>query len=482
MLVAAPEFYYNLKIHNMNRRSFLGLTAAAGSSLAFSGFAKRAEVLANSRNLSHLKAVGYGKFAPAVTKNTGETLLALPPGFAYKVFGKVGSEMTDKNKTPPAHDGMATFQMKNEIRIIRNHEVANRTPNLQSVIGANPYDEAAGGGTTTLVINPKTNEIIRDFVSLSGTLVNCAGGATPWGSWISCEETTRGQTKFTDTIGREVGGFSKPHGYCFEVFASANSAVTPVPLKAMGRFIHEAVAVDKKSGVVYLTEDIGSAGFYRFLPKRNKRLAEGGTLQILKIKNRDNYDTRAGQKPNVKLAANWVTIDNPDPLEADTDSLAVFKQGAAKGAASFSRLEGAFTDEKGRIYFVSTSGGDNKGGQIWVYEPSGRDEGNLMMVFESPAREILDMPDNICLHPKSKNIFICEDSDYVGTDGTRDNFMRVLTPSGKIADFAKNIVPNFPGSEFAGSTFSRDGKTLFVNVQTAGLTFAIWGDWSRFKS
>ncbi|MDD5320152.1 MAG: DUF839 domain-containing protein [Methylococcales bacterium] len=137
-------------------------------------------------------------------------------------------------------------------------------------IGPNPYDERTAGGTTTLVINPKTLEVIKDFVSLSGTLINCAGGRTPWGSWISCEETTLGQTIRSNKIGNPTGGYPKPHGYCFEVFASANASVKPVPLKAMGRFKHEAIAVDQNTDIIYLTEDAETAGFYRFLPKRNQ--------------------------------------------------------------------------------------------------------------------------------------------------------------------------------------------------------------------
>ena len=469
----------------MNRRLFLTnlSLASSGAFLAFSGLAKRAEVLANAGNLSHLKAFGYGELVPTATKNTGETFLALPKGFEYNVIGKVGGVMTDGQKTPRAHDGMATFEVRNELRIVRNHEVSGgRVPKEGAAIGkANHYDETAGGGTTTLVINPKTREVEKDFVSLSGTLINCAGGRTPWGSWISCEETTLGQTVVTNAKGVKEGGFLKPHGYCFEVPASVNNNVSPVPLKAMGRFVHEAIAVDKKSGTVYLTEDNGKAGFYRFLPKRSKRLAEGGVLQMLAVKDKPNLDTRTGQKTGAVFTANWVTIDNPDPIEADVDDLAVYKQGFAKGAATFSRLEGCYADEKGRIYFVSTSGGDTKGGQVWLYEPNNKNEGRLTLLFESPSREILDMPDNICLKPKSDLLFICEDSDYVGEGGTPDNFMRILTPGGKIADFARNITPNFTSSEFAGSTFSKDGKTLFVNLQSIGATFAIWGDWRRFR-
>ncbi len=470
----------------MNRRSFLSNAAFAGSGLAlsFNGLAKRAEVFAETRNLSNLKAFGFGELVSTAAKNTGETFLALPKGFEYNVFGKVGGVMSDGQKTPRAHDGMATFEVRNELRIVRNHEITSgRVPKEGSAIGkANHYDETAGGGTTTLVINPKTRAIEKDFVSLSGTLVNCAGGKTPWGSWISCEEITLGQTVITTQNGKKEGGFLKPHGYCFEVSASANNNLPPVPLKAMGRFIHEAIAVDKKSGTVYLTEDNNSAGFYRFLPKRNKRLAEGGILQMLVIKDLPNFDTRKGQKSGATFTAAWTTIDNPDPIEADIDSLAVYKQGQTKGAATFARLEGCYADNKGGIYFVSTDGGDARGGQIWKYEPRGKTEGRLTLLFESPSREILDMPDNICLQPNSDLLFICEDSDYVGQGATPENFMRILTPNGRIADFARNITPNFTKSEFAGSTFSKDGKTLFVNLQTVGATFAIWGDWDKFRA
>jgi secreted PhoX family phosphatase len=468
----------------MDRRNFLfQLSMYSGSfAMASLGLTRRAEAFSDTGNLSNLKAAGYGELFPMAAKNTGETFLALPKGFEYTMIGKVGAVMADKNATPRAHDGMATFKVGSELRIVRNHEVTNgKVPVKGSPIGANPYDDAAGGGTTTLVVNKKTRLIERDFVSLSGTLINCCGGRTPWGSWISCEETTLGQGIRTDSKGNKTGGFAKPHGYCFEVSASANSAVTPVPLKAMGRFEHEAIAVDKKSGVVYLTEDMTPAGFYRFLPKRNKRLAEGGTLQMLKIKDKENYDTRTKQKTGTTFAANWVTIENPDPPEADVDPRALQKEGFKKGAALFTRLEGCCAGDKGRIYFDATNGGDNGGGQIWMYEPVSKEEGRLTLLFESPSREILDMPDNLCLRPKTQQLFICEDSDYIGQGGTRENFMRILTPDGKIADFAKNITPKFETSEFAGSTFSKDGKTLFVNLQNVGATFAIWGDWNKFK-
>jgi uncharacterized protein len=468
----------------INRRDFLFQmgVATAGLALGFSGFQRRAQAFSAHGTLAAMRSYGFGELLPAATQNTGETFLALPKGFQYKVIGKVGSNLSDGNKTPAAHDGMACFQVGNELRLIRNHEVANeKIPKPEVAIGPNPYDETAAGGTTTLVINPKTLEVIKDFVSLSGTLINCAGGKTPWGSWISCEETTLGQAVRSDKEGKQTGGYPKPHGYCFEVFASANAPVEPVPLKAMGRFKHEAIAVDQNTGIVYLTEDAETAGFYRFLPKRNQHLAEGGALHMLKIKDQDAFDTRKGLKTGQRFATAWVTIDDPDPVAADIDESAVYQQGLEKGAATFARLEGAYSDEHGRIYFVSTNGGDNRGGQIWRYEANGAAEGTLTLIFESPGRDILDMPDNICLKPNSDLLFICEDSDYSGVSGTAENYLRILSPNGKMADFAKNIASGFETSEFAGSTFSGDGKILFVNLQKAGVTFAIWGDWNTFK-
>jgi secreted PhoX family phosphatase len=468
----------------INRRDFLFQMSVAttGVALGFSGFQRRAQAFTMHGTSDSMRSYGFGELIPAATQNTGETFLALPKGFQYKVLGKVGGKMSDGNKTPASHDGMACFQVGNELRLIRNHEVANgKLPRPGVAIGPNPYDETTAGGTTTLVINPKTLEVIKDFVSLSGTLINCGGGRTPWGSWISCEETTLGQAIRSNKIGNPTGGYPKPHGYCFEVFASANASVKPVPLKAMGRFKHEAIAVDQNTGIIYLTEDSESAGFYRFLPKHNQHLAEGGMLQMLKIKEKDAFDARYGLKTGQRFAASWVTVDNPDPVAADLDESAVYKQGLEEGAATFARLEGAYSDEHGRIYFASTSGGDNRGGQIWRYEPDGKEEGTVMLIFESPSREILDMPDSICLRPNSDLLFICEDSDYSGVNGTPESYLRILSPNGKMVDFAKNIANGFETSEFAGSTFSEDGKTLFVNLQAVGATFAIWGDWNTFR-
>ncbi|MBA2732872.1 MAG: DUF839 domain-containing protein [Acidobacteria bacterium] len=461
-------------MNGFDRRTFLQRSLLAGTALAMQGFTERLS-LALLRDGAALKnggsEGGYGTLRPARARNTGETFLALPEGFEYNVIGRAGAKMSDGRPTPLAPDGMAAFKVKGELRLVRNHEINNGIGAPGAALGERYYDETAGGGTTTLVINPQTRELVRDFVSLSGTLVNCAGGLTPWGTWISCEETVMGATRFLDEEGNPRGGFARPHGYCFEVDASANSMTAPEPLKAMGRFVHEAIAVDPKTGIVYETEDRLTAGLYRFVPNKKGRLAAGGRLQMLAVKNRANYDARAGQKMGAELPVMWVDIENPDPTEAETDALAVYKQGIARGGATFARLEGCWYG-KNRIYFNSTNGGDKQLGQVWEYQPLGKAGGQLKLLFESPGAEVLLSPDNLCVSPRGRGLLLCEDGE--GTQRVRG-----LTHEGRIFDFASNIVPAFETEEFAGATFSPDGKTLFFNIQTPGLTFAIWGPWNK---
>jgi secreted PhoX family phosphatase len=440
--------------------------------LAFHGFSSRFSKL-TAGALSPPTAFGYGPLAPVKTKNTAEFLLELPPDFQYTVFSKTGTPMSDGRPTPRAHDGMAAFQVGRELRLVRNHEINNYLGKPGVVLDPLAYDLNAGGGTTTLVIDPKTREVVKDFVSLSGTLTNCAGGPTPWGSWISCEETILGPRIFKAADGSTRGGFEQRHGYCFEVPAKSNRVVPPVPLKAMGRFEHEAVAVDALTGIVYLTEDVSSCGFYRFIPNKRGKLIAGGQLQMLAIEGRPGFDTRSQQTVGATLPVSWVDIANPDPPEADVDSLAVFKQGIAQGGATFRRLEGCIAGN-GHVYFTSTTGGDQRLGQVWRYTPATNTSGSLTLLFEVTDPAILNMPDNLCLAGKDR-LVICEDHD----DG-KPTRLRILTAQGQVVDFAKNIGEGFNLQEFAGTTFSPDGQTLFVNIQVPGLTLAIWGPWDRF--
>jgi secreted PhoX family phosphatase len=407
---------------------------------------------------------GYGPLRAAGAE------LALPEGFSYTVLSSTGKPMSDGNATPCAFDGMAAFVLPNgNVRLIRNHE--NRDgPDTAKVKGdaSKAYDRKAGGGTTSLEVRVGKDgsvELVRDFVSLNGTIVNCAGGPTPWGSWLSCEESVEGR----------ANGWAEEHGYIFEVPATAEATVAAVPLKAMGRFVHEAVAVDPATGIVYETEDRSpTAGFYRFIPAIRGLLAAGGHLQMLAVEGRRNYDTGTGQKIGAPLPARWLDIADPDPKGSNV-STGVFDQGYARGAARFARLEGCWYGDRS-IYFHATNGGDAQVGQVWRYRPRAADHGELVLVFESPSPDVLDYPDNIAVSPRG-GIVICE-------DGEGEQYLRGLTPEGAIFDLGKNLLNQ---SEFAGACFSPDGRVLFVNIQgattdlgaVAGRTLAIRGPWER---
>lgn len=457
-------------MHTIDRRSLLK-TGFVGGLVGVQGLLLRPALAASAlrRDFGN-DTVGYGALKPTASKNTGETLLALPEGFTYTVLGKVGSKMSDGHLTPAAHDGTAAMNHRGKIRLIRNHEVRNE-PAKAEVVGnpANAYDPLGGGGTTTLEIDPVTRELVRDFVSLGGTLVNCAGGRTPWGTWISCEETTAGQGKskvyHKDT--NQGGGYAKEHGFNFEVKFSDDEAHPAVPLVEMGRFVHEAIAVDPSTGIVYQTEDHGSAGFYRFLPNVQGNLAEGGKLQMAKVKGKDLVDSRKKQAKGQSYEIEWVDIKNPNPSNAWENELAVANQGRENGAMTFARLEGAWYAD-GAIFLNSTNGGDAGKGQVWKYQPKGEKLGDLTLLFESPGAEVLDMPDNLCVTPRGA-LVVCEDGD-----GT--NYVRGLSKDGVLFDFSLNL---FNNSEFTGATFSPDGETLFFNIQNPGMTFAVWGPWAR---
>lgn len=407
-------------------------------------------------------AGGYGLLREAGPE------LALPAGFNYSVLSFNGKPMSDGHPTPGAFDGMAAFALLNgNVRLIRNHE--NRDPASTARVkgdAARAYDERAGGGTTSLevrVARDGSATLVRDFVSLSGTIVNCAGGPTPWGSWLTCEESTAGA----------ASGWGQEHGYVFEVPAAAEAQVEAVPIKAMGRFIHEAVAVDPGTGVVYQTEDRQTSGFYRFLPRKRGMLRAGGVLQMLAVDGRPNYDTAIGQQMGTSIPARWVDIEDPDPGAVAGDPAAVYSQGFAKGGARFSRLEGCWWGDGG-VFFHATNGGDAQVGQVWYYRPERGDRGSLTLVFESPSVEMLEYPDNITVSPRG-GVVLCE-------DGAGEQYLRGLTRDGRIFDFAKNLLNP---TEFAGACFSPNGRTLFVNIQGStldsgtvrGVTVAIHGPW-----
>jgi secreted PhoX family phosphatase len=334
--------------------------------------------------------------------------------------------------------------------------------------------------------------------------VNCAGGISYRRRyWLTGEETVGGPDS-ADPLAR----FAKRHGYLFQtpVERGPDALEVGVPIVAAGRFSHEAAAVDQRTGIVYETEDPGSgvgAGFYRYTPNVPDNLAAGGVLEMLAVAGQPQVDLREGRTRGDALAVQWVRIDEPDPeLTRVGDPRSTFNQGWAKGGAKFNRLEGCWEDDS-TIFFVSTSGGDVKNGdvnsdgyaegfgQVWAYRP-GAGGGTLTLVYESPSGGEMDSPDNLTVTPRG-GLIACEDdasSAYVDTHPLAPGIEHVnrligLTQAGAAFELAVNVLN---GSELAGACFSASGRTLFVNLfgrarfdedPVEGMTCAITGPWRR---
>jgi len=410
-------------------------------------------------------AAGEGGYGP-LRECRDYPEISIPVGFHALRVGRSGDTLSDGTVLRNAFDGMGAFGVGGDrVRLVRNHEMRDAAGAYTPLAPTNAYDARANAGTTTVELAVRADgavELVRHFVSLSGTHANCAGGTTPWGSWLTCEETVSGPNL----------GFRQNHGYVFEVPAAADGPVAPVPLRDMGRFVHEAVAVDPATGIVYETEDRATAGFYRFVPNVRGQLAAGGRLQMLAVAGAPNHDTRRGRHIGRRLACRWVDIEQPDSDAPALDALFVFDQGYAKGGALFARLEGCRWEDDS-VYIVATSGGDAGVGQIFRYVPTPAG-GELTLIFESPSRDVLNMPDNVTVSPRG-GIVLCE-------DGEGTNYVRGITRGGAVFDVVRNDVND---SEWAGACWAPQGRTLFVNLQGStvqgssiwGATYAIWGPW-----
>jgi hypothetical protein len=367
--------------------------------------------------------------------------------------------------------------------LVRNHELQARHgstgPFRAAPAGASvpSFDRGADGqplpgGTTTLVYNHRAGRVEAQHLSLVGTIRNCAGGVTPWGSWLTCEE---------DLSKAGSGGLGQDHGWVFEVPSRQRGLANPVPLKAMGRFNHEAAAVDPRTGIVYLTEDREDGLFYRFLPNVKGQLARGGRLQALAGSGAttDGADTRNWSGVEFPVGAwrpaTWIDLDD---VQAPADD--VRKRGHAKGGVLFARGEGIWYGD-GELYFTCTSGGAAKLGQVMRYRPSRfegqagepREPGRLQNFVESTSVEMLNYGDNITVAPHG-HLIVCEDaySDNVS------NHLRGITPQGQVYPFALLRAQ----TELAGACFSGDGSVMFVNIYSPAKTVAITGPWRSFRA
>lgn len=412
--------------------------------------------------------------------------LDLPPGFSYQRFSEFGTRMSDGFRVPGSHDGMGCFPVEGDSDrcvLIRNHELSKDETDTgpfdvgggvpdgidrTAIFDIAPNGDPVAGGTTHLIYNTRTQQLEQSFLSLVGSERNCSGGITPWGSWLTCEES----------VTHPDAEASQYHGYAFEVPSTSRGLVKAKPLRAMGRFNREAAAVDPRTGIVYQTEDSGTGLLYRFLPDQPGELQRGGRLQALSIVGMPSADTRnwvaTGETFAVGQSVNcqWIDLDDVEALEAPLQD-----RGYAKGAAWFARGEGiawAIDQAGSAAYFACTNGGAAKGGQIWRYVPSRYEgtaqeaeaPGQLILHYESPDRSEMDMCDNIVPSPWG-HLIICE-------DGPGRNAVKGVAPDGRVYTIAETNV-----SEVAGACFSPDGQTLFFNVQKVGVTVAVTGPWAN---
>lgn len=442
-----------------NRRQFLAATSSAFAALVASGCTTRGAGLASASGVGASSFAGYG---PLVKDPAG--MLDLPEGFSYRVLSSLGDAMDDGGTVPDKADGMGCLDIGNgEIVLVRNHELI-------------PTDDAGGpiakgfgtrngkivpGGTTNIVLDAETLEVKRQFRTLGGTIRNCSGGVTPWGSWLTCEEAPTGP-------GQRYGdGLAVNHGWTFEVPGNATGLVEPVPLRAMGRFNHEAACVDPETGYVYQTEDRDESVFYRFVPNVPGKLSQGGKLQAMVIEN-GPADTRNWSTSTMPLgesfAVRWMDLDD---VEASKDDLRI--RAAAAGAAVIARGEGIHMGD-GELYICSTSGGAKGLGQIFRFVPGrGAAPDRFELFFESESKEQFNYGDNLCVAPNG-HLVVCEDqyTDVV------DNYLRGITPDGRPYDLGRLTMQ----TELAGACFSPDGKTMFVNAYAPTRTVAITGPWT----
>lgn len=424
---------------------------------------------------SHSIPYGYGELVPDPNK-----IMDLPTGFAYKILAERGSTMTDGLTVPGEPDGMAAFPGQNgKTVLICNHELDVRQidtgafgkqnslldkVNDEYVFDIGNKKAPCLGGTSTYIFDTKTQTVESHFMSLIGTMRNCAGGPTPWSTWITCEETVQ----------RAEDTFEQDHGYNFEVPSNLNGTpVKPIALKEMGRFNHEAIAVNEKSGIVYETEDRPDSLIYRYIPNTPDEMVKGGKLQALVVIDHKSLDTRNWDEPNKikpgdEFACKWIDVDD---VYSPLDDMRY--QEFENGAARFARGEGMWKGNDG-IYFACTNGGHRKAGQIWKYIPSpdegtSKEESNpgkLTLFVEPNDRGLISNADNLTVAPWG-DLIVCEDN-------SGDNFLDGITPNGEIYKFARNARSS---TELAGVCFSPDGTTLFVNLQKEGYTLAITGPW-----
>ncbi|MCY0933726.1 alkaline phosphatase PhoX [Streptomyces sp. H34-S4] len=483
----------------LSRRDFTARTALAGAGVALTGtvgaLATAPGALAaddgerqgagaeqDRGGHGHDRGPGYG---PLVPDPAG--ILALPAGFTYRVITHSGVTTLDSGEsTPSNHDGTAAFEGHRGVTLlVNNHELKGpRTgwehpvPLAEGLV----YDPAAAGGCT--VVEVRRGGEVAEWVGIAGTSTNCAGGSTPWDTWLTCEENE-------DLAGKN--GMTKDHGYVFEVDPHDRRANRdPKPVKAFGRYAHEAVVIDPRQGHAYLTEDASGPNglFYRWTPPSGFRHGRGklrhladdaGVLAAAKCFDKAGLfvdDLSRATKIGTTYGVDWVPV-----TDRDARTVAVRKQFGATEVTRARKLEGMWWADGG-AYFVSSyareeSPGAAHDGQVWFYDPKRRTVRLQVLLGVNADPSVdggYDGPDNITVSPYGGLV--------IAEDGSGLQHLFGATESGRTYPLARNEMnlgteeePEY--SEFTGVCFSPDGRTLFANIQDPGIMLAVTGPWRR---
>lgn len=471
---------------SLSRRDFVHRSAATASGIAMAGSVGVLASAPGALAAGRPDGLGYGPLVP-----DPEGLLALPEGFSYRVLTRAGvTRLVSGEFTPSHHDGTSAFQgPRGTALMVVNHELKGpRTdwPYPVPLIDGLVYDPAAAGGCTVVEVSAD-GERVTEWVGIAGTSTNCAGGTTPWDTWLTCEENA-------DRAGEN--GMTKDHGYVFEVDPHDRRVHgEPRPIKALGRYEHEAVVLDPRRGHLYLTEDAAGPNglFYRWVPPRGFRhgrrqldtLADdAGVLQAPRcFDSGGRYvdDLSRAMRPGTVYGVDWVEV--PDRDARETPVRQQFPDGEVTRAR---KLEGMWWGDGG-AYLVASyareedSPGEPHDGQVWFYDPRRRTLTLKVRFGVNPDPEHgprPDGPDNITVSPHG-GLVIAEDGEGL-------QHLWGTTDDGRTYQLARNEVnvgtdrePEY--SEFTGVCFAPDGRTLYANIQEPGIMLAITGPWRRSR-
>ncbi len=478
---------------SLTRRDFARTSAITGAGVALAGsvgaLATAPNALASTetegaRDSADIHGgVGYGPLIP-----DPKGILALPAGFTYRILTHSGKTRLESGEfTPSNHDGTATFAgPRGTTLLVNNHELKGPRANWDHPVPLTEglvYDPAASGGCTVVEVRPDGR--VAEWVGIAGTSTNCAGGSTPWGTWLTCEENS-------DRAG--TNGMTKDHGYVFEVDpADRRANKNPKPLKFFGRYDHEAVVIDPRRGHAYLTEDAASPNglLFRWTPPKGFEHGRGkfrtladdaGVLQAPRCF--DSGGTFVDDLSRATRIGTVYGVDWVDVPDRDAKTVAVRKQFGAGEITRARKLEGMWWGDGGAYLVSSYARAESPvqhDGQVWFYDPKRRTLTLKVLLGVNPDPSVdgaFDGPDNITVSPYG-GLVLAEDGEGV-------SHLFGATDRGRTYPIARNDLnvgteeePEF--SEFAGVTFSPDGRTLFANIQKPGILLAITGPWKRQK-